>query len=308
MMIHGISVHPKKLIKREITMKMKAFIKSKRPSLFVVISMIAATLFVNSASASLLTSKDATLSSAATTSTVDVDGLNSSSQIPAGISSSIQVEEFDTSLGILQSIEVNFDTGYSSPYGIASNHYVAWPECINGSSGYCVYEHGFEANFDGFVGTSEGLSENIQTLSIGDTAQEEDFSGGSPGSSGSALVTSFLGSPAGPGLTFLPGSSPFTSYVGDGTGFWDLTFTFQLAGFSVFTNCEGFDDFSCTNDSSRGGEIIEGQLNWDISNIEVSYVFESFTPPNNVVSAPTSFALVGLGLTCIGWCRRKKRV
>jgi hypothetical protein len=210
---------------------------------------------------------------------------------------------------MLQSIEVNFDTGFSSPFGIASNHFVAWPECnSNGGNGSCVYEHGFDANFDGLVGTSGGASENIQSLSIDETAQVQYFFGGSPGSSGSALATSFVGSPAGPGLIFSPGSTPFTSYIGDGTELWDLTFTFQLVDFSIFTMCEGIDDFSCTSNVGNGREIIEGQLNWDISNIEVTYVYESLTPPINNVSAPTSLALLGLGLTCIGWCRRKKRV
>jgi PEP-CTERM motif len=205
------------------------------------------------------------------------------------------VNQFDSTLGTLQAIELSFGTRDFNDDELGGQANLS--ACnLEGEGGSCEYAFGVTFDIESTLTTPDG-TEKVQTASGsgGGTLDVENLNraaGLSPSFNVTISGNSFVIS-----LPLGLGTTPFTDYVGAGT--WDLDFALNYANVSFSSQCNDNGISECSG--SSGGSFVSDAF-WNVDNIGVTYTYMV----TEQVPAPGSLWLFGAGLAAASVVRRRK--
>jgi hypothetical protein len=206
------------------------------------------------------------------------------------------VNQFDSSLGTLQAIELSFGTNDFNDGelgGQANLSACTWP---GGEFGSCEYAFGVTFDVESTVTTPDG-TETVQTATgSGSDTLDVDMAVRAAGLSPLFDVT-ISGNSVAITLPLGLGTTPFTDYVGAGT--WDLDFALNFNNVVFSSTCTDIGNSACSG--SSGGSFVSDAF-WNVDNIGVKYTYMV----TEQVPAPGSLWLFGAGLAAASAVRRRK--
>ena len=245
------------------------------PRVWAAAGAVAAASMASPAQAVVLTSNPI-LSSNTVLADAEIGGTSSGSI--SALQISIGVEQFDSSLGTLLSIELGWSENFFSfSEGLATAN-LAFCE------GDCIYEFGVEFGVVGSLTTPDGPT-NLATAG----------GSGNGSTTGTGGTANFNYSLTPPSLASSPidiGSSPFASFIGSGD--WQAAFDFSAVNILFFSFCEDGDTGFCTGGPNPAGEFWPAEsLFWNVNGLQVTYTYETDTVE---VPEPGTLIPFGLGL------------